>query len=216
MSFIGTLLHDFYKIFIIKENKYIGYTIGNFLCERLLHEFILKYPQKHLLEKTIQQVENNETIEDFNDNHFVKYLSLNIIDHGAYLFVLEDIYEKVHKAFGYECSYFTLYTKSKRYIKWALQKKSNKKYWMSKYVDTLSPMGTLDTYSYNIPKELRGCFINRWNLLNYLYNGTNVTFDEFIKTLIIIKGMLVKPKKYNNTPTPLENIDVNKLYNKLR
>ena len=31
-----------------------------------------------------------------------------------------------------------------------------------------------------------------------------------------IKGMLLKPKKYNNTPTPLENIDVNKLYNKLR
>ena len=215
MKFIKKLLCDFYKIFILKDDRYIGYTPGNFLCDRFIHSFMLRYPRKHLSEETIQRVDDVGTVMGFNDDHLVKYLCLNIIDRGAYSFLIEDVYEKVHNAFGHECSWFTLYLKSISYIKWAIRKKSTDKCWMSKYVDTLSPMGTLDTHSYNIPKEFRWYTVNV-GLLNSLYADTNVTFDEFIKTLIINKGGLLatEPEKYNNFVAPFDTIiDVNKLYN---
>ena len=57
---------------------------------------------------------------------------------------------------------------------------------MSKYVKNLSPMGTLDTYSYNIPNDL----INK-------------------------ELFLPKPEPITITQDPLENIDINKLFEEL-
>ena len=147
-----------------------------------------KYSRKYLSEEIIQQVEAMGYVTGFNDDHLVTYLCLNIIDSEAYAsFIIEDIYEKVHKAFGQECSCLTLYIKSIRYIKWALCKKDSHKCWISKYVKILSPMGTLDTSSYNIPNDLRAGMINI-GILQSLYDNTNIPFDEFIRTIIINKG----------------------------
>lgn len=185
------LLHGFYERFILKDSRYIGYTPCEYLCDGFILSFILKYSRKRLSEETIQQVEDNGTVMGFNDDHLVKYLCLNIIDRKAYNpFIIEDVYEKVHKAFGNECSCFTLYFKSIRYIKWALCKKDSTKCWMSKYVKNLSPMGTLDTYSYNIPNDLREGIINK-------------------------ELFLPKPEPITITQDPLENIDINKLFEEL-
>lgn len=216
MKFIKKLLCDFYKIFILKDDRYIGYTPGNFLCDRFIHSFMLRYPRKHLSEETIQRVDDGGTVIGFNDDHLVKYLCLNIIDRGAYLFVIEDVYEKVHKAFGYECSSFTLYFKSKSYIKWALCKKDSTKCWMSKYVKILSPMGTLDTCPYDIPNDLKRGIINT-GVLQSLYNDINISFDELIKTIIINKELiLIRPEPITITQCPLKNTDLNKLFEELR
>lgn len=210
------LLHGFYERFILKDSRYIGYTPCEYLCDGFILSFILKYSRKRLSEETIQQVEDNGTVMGFNDDHLVKYLCLNIIDRKAYNpFIIEDVYEKVHKAFGNECSCFTLYFKSIRYIKWALCKKDSTKCWMSKYVKNLSPMGTLDTYSYNIPNDLREGIINT-EVLQSLYDNTNIPFDEFIETIIINKELfLPKPEPITITQDPLENIDINKLFEEL-
>ena len=185
------LLHGFYERFILKDSRYIGYTPCEYLCDGFILSFILKYSRKRLSEETIQQVEDNGTVMGFNDDHLVKYLCLNIIDRKAYNpFIIEDVYEKVHKAFGNECSCFTLYFKSIRYIKWALCKKDSTKCWMSKYVKNLSPMGTLDTYSYNMPNDLREGIINK-------------------------ELFLPKPEPITITQDPLENIDINKLFEEL-
>lgn len=185
------LLHGFYERFILKDSRYIGYTPCEYLCDGFILSFILKYSRKRLSEETIQQVEDNGTVMGFNDDHLVKYLCLNIIDRKAYNpFIIEDVYEKVHKAFGNECSCFTLYFKSIRYIKWALCKKDSTKCWMSKYVKNLSPMGTLDTYSYNMPNDLREGIINK-------------------------ELFLPKPEPITITQYPLENIDINKLFEEL-
>ena len=151
-------------------------------------------------------------VTGFNDDHLVKYLCLNIIDSDAYAsFILEDIYEKIHKAFGQECSCFILYVKSIQYIKWALCKKDSHKCWMSKYVKILSPMGTLDTSSYNIPNGLRAGTINI-EVLQSLYNDTNIPFDDFIRTIIINKGKFVSKSEINIiTQDPMEKTDLNKL-----
>lgn len=211
-----SLVGDFYKRFILKDKKYIGYSPCEYLCDSFILSFIYKYSRKYLSEEIVQQVEDMGYVTGFNDDHLVKYLCLNIIDSDAYsTFILEDIYEKIHKAFGNECSCFTLYFKSIRYIKWALCPKDSRKCWMSKYVKTLSPMGTLDIYSYNIPNDLRAGMINI-GVLQSLYTDTNIPFDEFIRTIIINKGRFVsKPATITVTQDPLENIDLNKLAEEL-
>ena len=186
-----SLFGDFYKRFIVKDPKYIGYSPYEYLCDRFILSFIYKYSRKHLSEEIIQQVEDSGYVTGFNDNHLVKYLCLNIIDSEAYTsFIIEDLYEKIHKAFGQECSCLTLYIKSIRYIKWALFKKDSHKCWMSKYVKILSPMGTLDTFSYNIPNDLRVGMINI-GVLQSLYTDANIPFDEFMRTIIINKGKIL-------------------------
>lgn len=211
-----SLFGDFYKRFILKDPKYIGYSPCEYLCDRFILSFIYKYSRKYLSEEIIQQVEDMGYVTGFNDDHLVTYLCLNIIDSEAYTsFIIEDLYEKVHKAFGQECSCLTLYIKSIRYIKWALSKKDSHKCWMSKYVKILSPMGTLDTSSYNIPNDLRTGMINI-GVLQSLYTDTNIPFDEFIRTIIINKGRLLpKPEINTLSQDPMEKIDLNKLLNKL-
>lgn len=213
---VKSLVGDFYKRFILKDPKYIGYNPCEYLCDRFILSFMYKYSRKCLSEEIVQQVEDMGYVIGFNDDHLVTYLCLNIIDSDAYAsFIIEDLYEKVHKAFGQECSCFTLYIKSIRYIKWALCKKDNNKCWMSKYVKILSPMGTLDTSSYNIPNDLRAGMINI-GVLQSLYNNTNIPFDEFMRTIIINKKLFL-PKPEINTihQDPMEKIDLNKLLNKL-
>lgn len=212
---VKSLVGDFYKRVILKEPKYIGYS-WEYLCDRFILSFMYKYSRKYLSEEIIQQVEDMGYVTGFNDDHLVTYLCLNIIDSEAYAsFIIEDLYEKVHKAFGQECSCLTLYIKSIRYIKWALCKKDIHKCWMSKYVKILSPMGTLDTSSYNIPKDLRAGIINI-GVLQSLYTDTNIPFDEFMRTIIINKGKFVsKPEINTITQDPMEKIDLNKLLNKL-
>lgn len=212
MTSIKSLVGDFYKRFILKDPKYIGYNPCEYLCDRFILSFMYKYSRKCLSEEIIQQVEETGYVTGFNDDHLVKYLCLNIIDSEAYSsFIIEDLYEKIHTAFGQECSCLTLYVKSIKYIKWALCKKDSTKCWMSKYVKILSPMGTLDTSSYNIPNDLRAGMINI-GVLQSLYNDTNIPFDEFIRTIIINKGrFLSKPTTITITQDPLENIDLNKL-----
>lgn len=207
---------DFYKRFILKDPKYIGYSPCEYLCDRFILSFIYKYSRKYLSEEIIQQVEETGYVTGFNDDHLVTYLCLNIIDSEAYAsFIIEDIYEKVHRAFGQECSCLTLYVKSIRYIEWALSKKDSHKCWMSKYVKILSPMGTRDTFSYNIPNDLRAATINI-EVLQSLYNDTNIPFDEFIRTFIINKGrFLSKPETNTLSQDPMKKIDLNKLLNKL-
>ena len=213
---VKSLVGDFYKRFILKDSRYIGYSPCEYLCDRLILSFMYKYSRKCLSEEIIQQVEETGYVNGFNDDHLVKYLCLNIIDSDAYAsFILEDIYEKIHKAFGQECSCFILYVKSIQYIKWALCKKDSHKCWMSKYVKILSPMGTLDTSSYNIPNDLRAGTINI-EVLQSLYDDTNIPFDEFIRTIIINKSrFLPKPEINTISQDPLENVDLNKLLNKL-
>lgn len=208
-----SLVGDFYKRFILKDPKYIGYSPFEYLCDRFILSFMYKYSRKYLSEEIIQQVEEDVGhVTGFNDDHLVKYLCLNIIDSEAYSsFIIEDLYEKIHTAFGRECSCLTLYVKSIQYIKWALCKKDSHKCWMSNYVKILSPMGTLDTSSYNIPNDLRAITINI-GVLQSLYNDTNIPFNEFIRTIIINKGKFVsKPATITVTQDPLENIDLNKL-----
>lgn len=216
MTSIKSLVGDFYKKFILKDNKYIGYSPCEYLCDSLILSFIYKYSRKYLSEEIVQQVEDRGYVTGFNDDHLVKYLCLNIIDSEAYSpFIIEDIYEKVHKAFGHECSCLTLYFKSIRFIKWALCKKDSNKCWMSNYVKILSPMGTLDTSSYSIPNDLRAGIINI-GVLQSLYDDTNIPFDEFIRTLIINKGkFLSKPETITIKQDPLEKIDLNKLSEEL-
>lgn len=213
---VKSLVGDFYKRFILKDPKYIGYSPCEYLCDRLILSFMYKYSRKCLSEEIIQQFEDMGYVTGFNDDHLVKYLCLNIIDSDAYAsFILEDIYEKIHKAFGQECSCFTLYVKSIQYIKWALCKKDSHKCWMSKYVKILSPMGTLDTSSYNIPNDLRAGTINI-EVLQSLYTDTNIPFDEFIRTIIINKGrFLPKPETNTINQDHMEKTDLNKLLNKL-
>lgn len=213
---VKSLVGDLYKRFILKDPKYIGYSPCEYLCDRLILSFMYKYSRKYLSEEIIQQVEETGYVTGFNDDHLVKYLCLNIIDSDAYAsFILEDIYEKIHKAFGQECSCLTLYVKSIQYIKWALCKKDSHKCWMSKYVKILSPMGTLDTSSYNIPNDLRASTINI-TVLPSLYTDTNIPFDEFIRTIIINKGrFLPKPETNTISQDPMEKTDLNKLLNKL-
>lgn len=128
-----SLVGDFYKRFILKDPKYIGYSPCEYLCDRFILSFIYKYSRKYLSEEIIQQVEDSGYVTGFNDDHLVTYLCLNIIDSEAYTsFIIEDLYEKIHKAFGQECSCLTLYIKSIRYIKWALCNKDSHKCWMSK------------------------------------------------------------------------------------
>ena len=203
---------DFYKRFILKDPKYIGYSPCEYLCDRFILSFMYKYSRKCLSEEIIQQVEETGYVTGFNDDHLVKYLCLNIIDSEAYSsFILEDIYEKIHKAFGQECSCLTLYVKSIQYIKWALCKKDSHKCWMSKYVKILSPMGTLDTSSYNIPNDLRAVTINI-EVLQSLYDDTNIPFDEFIRTIIINKSsFLPKTETITIIQDPMEKTDLNKL-----
>jgi len=212
MTSIKSLVGDFYKRFILKDNNYIVYSPCEYLCDSFILSFIYKYSRKYLSEEIVQQVEDKGYVTGFNDDHLVKYLCLNIIDREAYSpFIIEDIYEKVHKAFGYECSCITLYFKSIRYIKWALCKKDSHKCWMSNYVKILSPMGTPDTSSYNIPNDLRASMINI-EVLQSLYDDNNIPFDEFIRTIIINKGkFLSKPDTIIITQDPLKNIDLNKL-----
>ena len=207
---------DFYKRFILKDPKYIGYSPCEYLCDRFILSFMYKYSRKCLSEEIIQQVEETGYVTRFNDDHLVKYLCLNIIDSEAYSsFILEDIYEKIHKAFGQECSCLTLYVKSIQYIKWALCKKDSHKCWMSKYVKILSPMGTLDTSSYNIPNDLRAATINI-EVLQSLYDDTNIPFDEFIRTIIINKELfLPTTETITISQDPMEKTDLNKLLNKL-
>ena len=207
-----SLVGDFYKRFILKDPKYIGYSPCEYLCDRFILSFMYKYSRKYLSEEIIQQFEDMGYVTGFNDDHLVKYLCLNIIDSDAYAsFILEDIYEKIHKAFGQECSCLTLYVKSIQYIKWALCKKDSHKCWMSKYVKILSPMGTLNTSSYNIPNDLRAGTINI-EVLQSLYDDTNIAFDEFIRTIIINKSSFL-PKTETNTiiQDPMEKTDLNKL-----
>ena len=213
---VKSLVGDFYKRFILKDPKYIGYSPCEYLYDRLILSFMYKYSRKCLSEEIIQQVEETGYVTGFNDDHLVTYLCLNIIDSEAYSsFILEDIYEKIHKAFGQECSCLTLYVKSIQYIKWALCKKDSHKCWMSKYVKILSPMGTLDTSSYNIPNDLRASTINI-TVLPSLYTDTNIPFDEFIRTIIINKGrFLPKPETNTINQDPMEKTDLNKLLNKL-
>lgn len=207
-----SLVGDFYKRFILKDPKYIGYSPCEYLCDRFILSFMYKYSRKCLSEEIIQQVEETGYVTGFNDDHLVKYLCLNIIDSEAYSsFILEDIYEKIHKAFGQECSCLTLYVKSIQYIKWALCKKDSHKCWMSKYVKILSPMGTLDTSSYNIPNDLRAVTINI-EVLQSLYDDTNIPFDEFIRTIIINKSsFLPKTETITIIQDPMEKTDLNKL-----
>ena len=207
-----SLVGDFYKRFILKDPKYIGYSPCEYLCDRFILSFMYKYSRKYLSEEIIQQFEDMGYVTGFNDDHLVKYLCLNIIDSDAYAsFILEDIYEKIHKAFGQECSCLTLYVKSIQYIKWALCKKDSHKCWMSKYVKILSPMGTLDTSSYNIPNDLRAGTINI-EVLQSLYDDTNIPFDEFIRTIIINKKLfLPKPETITISQDPMEKTDLNKL-----
>lgn len=211
-----SLVSDFYKRFILKDPKYIGYSPCEYLCDRFILSFMYKYSRKCLSEEIIQQVEETGYVTGFNDDHLVKYLCLNIIDSDAYAsFILEDIYEKIHKAFGQECSCLTLYVKSIQYIKWALCKKDSHKCWMSKYVKILSPMGTLDTFSYNIPNDLRAGTINI-EVLQSLYDDTNIPFDEFIRTIIINKKLfLPTTETITISQDPMEKTDLNKLLNKL-
>ena len=211
-----SLVGDFYKRFILKDPKYIGYSPCEYLCDRLILSFMYKYSRKCLSEEILQQVEETGYVTGFNDDHLVKYLCLNIIDSEAYSsFILEDIYEKIHKAFGQECSFFILYVKSIQYIKWALCKKDSHKCWMSKYVKILSPMGTLDTSSYNIPNDLRAGTINI-EVLQSLYDDTHIPFDEFIRTIIINKELFLPTTETNTiNQDPMEKTDLNKLLNKL-
>ena len=213
---VKSLVGDFYKRFILKDSRYIGYSPCEYLCDRLILSFMYKYSRKCLSEEIIQQVEETGYVTGFNDDHLVKYLCLNIIDSEAYSsFILEDIYEKIHKAFGQECSCLTLYVKSIQYIKWALYKKDSHKCWMSKYVKILSPMGTLDTSSYNIPNDLRAGTINI-EVLQSLYDDTNIPFDEFIRTIIINKErFLPTTETITISQDPMEKTDLNKLLNKL-
>lgn len=68
----------------------------------------------------------------------------------------------------------------------------------------LSPMGTLDTSSYNIPNDLRASMINI-GVLQSLYIDTNIPFDEFIRTIIINKGgVLAQTRNKYNKPGPYE------------
>ena len=80
----------------------------------------------------------------------------------------------------------------------------------------LSPMGTLDTSSYNIPNDLRASMINI-GVLQSLYIDTNIPFDEFIRTIIINKGggFLPKPEINTISQDPMKKTDLNKLLNKL-
>ena len=104
MKFIKKLLCDFYKIFIVKDDRYIGYTPGNFLCDRFIHSFMLRYPRKHLSEETIQRVDDVGTVMGFNDDHLVKYLCLNIIDIINYNFSFRSakvvLFFLISKCFG--------------------------------------------------------------------------------------------------------------------
>ena len=79
-----SLVGDFYKRFILKDSRYIGYSPCEYLCDRFILSFMYKYSRKCLSEEIIQQVEETGYVTGFNDDHLVKYLCLNIIDSEAY------------------------------------------------------------------------------------------------------------------------------------
>lgn len=51
---VKSLVGDFYKRFILKDPKYIGYSPCEYLCDRFILSFMYKYSRKYLSEGTIK------------------------------------------------------------------------------------------------------------------------------------------------------------------
>ena len=69
MTSIKSLVGDFYKRFILKDNNYIGYGPYEYLCDSLILSFIYKYSRKYLSKEIVQQVEDRGYVTGFNDDH---------------------------------------------------------------------------------------------------------------------------------------------------